>query len=89
MATLVFTVPDLSWGLDERTVPAILGAVGGVRSVNIDIQGRQVSVDYDESLLNADPMRQALQNEGFAIESVERAESGPLRHYWRQDLIDA
>jgi copper chaperone CopZ len=73
MATVVFIVPDLSWGPDERTVPAILSALDGVRSVNIDIQARQISVDFDDALVDADRMRQALQNEDYAVESVVTA----------------
>jgi copper chaperone CopZ len=73
MATLVFIVPNISWGPNERTVPAILTALDGVRSVNLDIQARQVSVDFDEALVDADRMWQILLDEDFAVESVTSA----------------
>ena len=67
MATTVLNVPDISC---ERTITNALTPVSGVRQVNVDIPGKQVRVEYDESQVNVDQMRTILQDEDYPVESV-------------------
>jgi copper chaperone CopZ len=67
MATTVLNVPDISC---ERTITNALTPVSGVRQVNVDIPGKQVRVEYDESQVNLDQMRTILQDEDYPVESV-------------------
>jgi copper chaperone len=70
MATAVLNVPDISCEHCERTITNALTPVAGVRTVNVDIPGRQVRVEYDESQVNIDRMKDVLQDEDYPVESV-------------------
>jgi copper chaperone len=70
MATTVLNVPDISCAHCERTITGALTPVQGVRTVNVDIPGRQVRVDYDESVVDVNKMKEVLQEEDYPVESV-------------------
>jgi copper chaperone len=70
MATTVLNVPDISCEHCERTITGALTPVQGVRTVNVDIPGRQVRVDYDESVVDVNKMKEVLQEEDYPVESV-------------------
>jgi copper chaperone len=70
MASTVLNVPDISCEHCERTITGALAPVEGVRTVNVDIPGRQVRVDYDEALVGVDKMKEILQEEDYPVESV-------------------
>jgi copper chaperone len=70
MATTVLNVPDISCEHCERTITNALTPIAGVRTVNVDIPGRQVRVDYDESQVNVDRMKDVLQEEDYPVSSV-------------------
>ena len=70
MAITVLNVPDISCEHCERTITNALTPVAGVRSVNVDIPAKQVRVDYDESQLSVDQMKDVLQEEEYPVESV-------------------
>jgi len=70
MATTVLNVPDISCEHCERTITNALTPVAGVRQVKVDIPGKQVRVDYDESQVSVDQMKDVLQEEDYPVESV-------------------
>jgi copper chaperone len=70
MATTVLNVPDISCEHCERTIKTALSPVPGIRSVDVDIPGKQVRVDYDESQVSLDQMKDVLQEEEYPVESV-------------------
>jgi copper chaperone len=70
MANTVLNVPDISCEHCERTITNALTPVSGVRAVSVDIPGRQVHVDYDESQLSVDRMKEVLEEEDYPVESV-------------------
>jgi copper chaperone CopZ len=70
MATTVLNVPDISCEHCERTITNALTPISGVRSVNVDIPTRQVRVDYDESQVSLDQMKDVLQEEEYPVESA-------------------
>ena len=70
MATTVLNVPDISCEHCERTITNALTPVSGVRQVNVDIPGKQVRVEYDESQVNVDQMKTILQDEDYPVASV-------------------
>jgi copper chaperone len=70
VATTVLTVPDISCEHCERTITNALTPVEGVRTVNVDILTRQVRVDYDETVVSIDKMKEVLQEEDYPVESV-------------------
>jgi copper chaperone CopZ len=70
MATTVLNVPDISCEHSERTITNALTPVSGVRQVNVEIPGKQVRVEYDESQVNVDQMKTILQDEDYPVQSV-------------------
>src|SRR5205809_851885 len=69
MATTVLNVPDISCEHCERTITKALTPISGVRTVNVDIPGKQVRVDYDDSRVSVDQMKDVLQEEEYPVES--------------------
>ena len=67
MATTTLNVPDISC---ERTITNALTPIPGVQTVNVDIPAKQVRVDYDDSKVNVDHMKDILQEEDYPVESV-------------------
>jgi copper chaperone CopZ len=70
MATTVLNVPDISC---EHLVPTITNAlqpVEGMQTVSVDIPGRQVRVNVDESQVGTDKMKDILLEEDYPVESV-------------------
>ena len=70
MSNVTLNVPDISCEHCERTITNTLQPVNGVRSVQVDIPARQVRVDYDESQVSVDKMKDLLQEEDYPVESV-------------------
>lgn len=70
MAITVLNVPDISCEHCERTITNALTPVTGVRNVTVDIPGKQVRVDYDESQVSVDQMKEVLEEEEYPVQSV-------------------
>jgi len=70
MATTVLNVPDISCEHCERTITGALSPVEGVRNVNVDIPSRRVRVEYDETVVGVERMKEILQEEDYPVESV-------------------
>ena len=73
MKTVLLNVPDISCEHCERTITQALGPVEGVQGVRVDIPGRQVQVEYDETSIDVDQMKEILQEEDYPVESVSGA----------------
>ena len=69
--TVTLNVPDISCEHCERAVTQALTPVEGVQSVQVDIPGKQVRVEYDESTVGVDRMRDVLAEEDYPVASVE------------------
>ena len=70
MAQTVLNVPDISCEHCQRTITQALAPVDGVRDVAVDIPAKQVRVEYDESRVDVDRMKEVLQEEDYPVESV-------------------
>jgi copper chaperone CopZ len=67
MATATLKVPGItSQGAAERVETALSG-VDGVREVRVDIAGRQVVIDYDDTIVNLNRLREELREESFSV----------------------
>ena len=73
MANVILNVPDISCEHCERTITNALTPVDGVRSVNVDIPTKRVTVDYDESAVDVNRFKEVLQEEDYPVESVTGA----------------
>ena len=70
MATTTLNVPDISCEHCERTITNALRPIAGVRTVNVDIPGKQVRIECDEAQVNVDRMKDILQEEDYPVEGV-------------------
>ena len=70
MATSILNVPDISCEHCERTITTALSPVEGIHAVDVDIPARQVRVEYDETTVDVDRMKEILQEEDYPVESV-------------------
>lgn len=70
MATAVLTVPDISCEHCERAIKGALTPLEGVQRVAVNIPGKQVQVEYDQSRVNVDQMKEVLQEEDYPVASV-------------------
>jgi len=70
MASTLLNVPDISCEHCERAITNALTPIEGVRTVNVDIPGKQVRVDYDEAQVSHDQMKDVLKEEDYPVESV-------------------
>jgi copper chaperone len=70
MATTVLNVPNISCEHCERTIIDALQPVDGVRAVSVDIPTRQVQVDFDDTGVSVEKMKEILQEEDYLVDSV-------------------
>ena len=70
MSNITLNVPDISCEHCERAITSALAPVEGVRTVSVDIPGKQVRVEYDEAQVNLETMKGILQEEDYPVESV-------------------
>jgi copper chaperone len=70
MKSTVLNVPDISCEHCERAITNALTPIQGIRTVNVDIPGKQVRIDYDESQVSIDRMKEVLQEEDYPVESA-------------------
>jgi copper chaperone CopZ len=73
MKTVILNVPDISCEHCERAITEALTPVDGVKSVAVDIPGKQVRVEYDEGQVDVDQMKDVLQEEDYPVASVTGA----------------
>jgi copper chaperone len=73
MTQIILNVPDISCEHCERTITNTLAPVDGVRGVSVDIAVKQVRVDYDETQINSDRMKQLLEAEDYPVASADPA----------------
>ncbi|HZC30581.1 MAG TPA: heavy-metal-associated domain-containing protein [Gaiellaceae bacterium] len=70
MSKVTLNVPDISCEHCERTITKALSPVEGVRSVRVDIPGKRVDVEYDQTTVDVDRMKAILQEEDYPVASV-------------------
>jgi copper chaperone len=70
MSSVTLNVPDISCEHCKRMITNALQPVEGVRSVRVDIPGRQVRVDFDEARVSVEHMTHILQDEAYPVESI-------------------
>lgn len=73
MTQIILNVPDISCEHCERTITTTLTPVAGVRGVSVDIPAKQVHVDYDETQIGPDRMKQLLEAEDYPVASSDPA----------------
>jgi copper chaperone len=70
MTTRTLSVPDISCGHCERAIRGALEPLAGVRSVAVDIPGKAVRVQYDETAVAIEQIKEAVEAEDYPVASV-------------------
>lgn len=70
MAKAVLNVPDISCEHCQKTITGALTPVAGVRTVDVDIPSKRVTVEYDEAAVSLERMQDVLEEEDYPVESV-------------------
>jgi copper chaperone len=70
MSSITLNVADISCEHCERAITNALTPLEGVSTVQVDIPARQVRVDYDETRVTLDQMKEILQAEDYPVQSV-------------------
>ncbi|GIW06571.1 MAG: hypothetical protein KatS3mg060_1376 [Dehalococcoidia bacterium] len=73
MSTVVLSVPDISCEHCERAITEALTAQPGVEAVKVDIPAKTVLLQYDESKLSLDRVRDVLAEEEYPVAAVHPA----------------
>lgn len=71
MTRNVLTVPDISCEHCERAIKGALEPLAGVRSVQVSIATKRVTVEYDEAEVGLDEFKKAVDEEGYSVAKVE------------------
>lgn len=73
MSQVILTVPDISCSHCEATVKRALTPVPGVRSVNVDIPAKTVTVRYDETQGDVERFKAVLAEEDYPVAAAVEA----------------
>ena len=57
--------PDISCGGCANAIKRSLGSVPGVQTVEVDIPGKNITVEYDTAQLNDSDLRARLEKAGY------------------------
>lgn len=68
MAQTTLTAPDISCQHCKATIESGMRKVPGVRDVEVDVDTRHVSLDYDESQTGEDALRDELAELGYPVD---------------------
>jgi copper chaperone len=67
MTTKTYKVPDVSCGHCKRAIESAVGAMAGVSSVEVDVEGRTVAIAFDEGTVAEDAILATLAEEGYPV----------------------
>jgi copper chaperone len=67
MQTIQLTAPDISCEHCKHTIESTVGALQGVQSVNVEIEPKLVTVQYDPAQVDRDAITAAMEEEGYPV----------------------
>ena len=70
MTTTELNVPEISCDHCARAITQALTPQPGIASVQVDVAGRRVTVEYDERQLALTRIEALLDEEGYPVESA-------------------
>ena len=71
MTTRTLSVPDISCEHCERAIKGALEPLAGVQLVNVDIPGKTVRVEFDESRVDVEQVKAAVEDEEYPVAAVQ------------------
>jgi len=67
MSTTTLNVPTISCGHCKSSIEGAVGALDGIRRVEVGIDTKQVDVDFDEAALDLDVIISAIEEQGYDV----------------------
>jgi copper chaperone len=62
-----FKVPDVSCEHCKSAIEGALRPLGGVRSAQVDVDGKTTTVDYDENVIDRSAIEAVIEKEGYPV----------------------
>jgi copper chaperone len=67
MKSIVLNVEGMSCSHCEKAITGALGKIDGVEEVKVDIEGKTVSVTFNESKIELDRINAAIEDQGYDV----------------------
>lgn len=67
MTTRTITVPEIFCGHCKSSIEGALAPLEGVASALVDIEARQVTVDYDDAAIGPEALVAAIEEQGYDV----------------------
>jgi len=67
MTTTTLTVPDISCAHCKQSIEGVVSALPGVRSVEVDIEPKTVTLEYDEAEVDLGQIVRAIEEVGYDV----------------------
>lgn len=67
MKNVVLNVNGMSCSHCERAVKSAVGDLNGVSGVSVDLNGKTVTVDFDESVVTLDNIKAEIEDQGYDV----------------------
>ena len=67
MAEILMEVPDISCEHCARAINQRLTPLAGVRRIEVDVPGKRVRLEFDETQADLGSVREALADEGYPV----------------------
>jgi copper chaperone len=67
VSTTTLSVPGIHCGHCKASIEGAVGALDGVRTAEVSVDDRTVAVDYDESVLGVDQIKDAIVEQGYDL----------------------
>lgn len=64
-----YRVPEVSCGHCKSSIEGALKPLTGVHDATVDIEGKVVEVDFDDSILGQDKVVEAIEGAGYQVAS--------------------
>lgn len=68
MKEVTLQVRGMSCGHCVNSVKGSVGELNGVQQVNVDLQGGQVMVTYDEASVSLEQIKETIEEQGYEVE---------------------
>lgn len=65
--TKTLNVEGMSCSHCENAVKKSVGALNGVESVTVDLKGKKVTVEFDPEKVDADTIKDAIEDQGYDV----------------------
>jgi copper chaperone len=67
VATKTLDVKGMSCNHCVNAIESSLKELSGIESVNVDLSGHKVTVTFDESVVQLDQVKEAIEEEGYDV----------------------